>query len=153
MENSYEEISLPASGALSINPQIESFLSETIKWGKFIAIMGFVGCGLLVLVGAALLFLPSADLTNKFTSGFGYIIGPMYIAMSLLYYFPSLYMYRFCKNARIAFDENDQNALTLSFESLKSNFKFWGIAILIMIVFYGLIFVFAIAGGILSTMI
>ena len=36
---------------LSVDAQARSFLSETAKWGKFFAILGFIGSVILVLVG------------------------------------------------------------------------------------------------------
>lgn len=34
-----------------INQEIKDFLLETSKWGKFLAITGYVGVGLLMLMG------------------------------------------------------------------------------------------------------
>ena len=36
---------------LSVDAQARSFLAETAKWGKFFAILGFIFCVIIVLVG------------------------------------------------------------------------------------------------------
>ena len=38
---------------LSIEAQSRSFLTETAKWGKFLAIIGFIACVFIVLAGIA----------------------------------------------------------------------------------------------------
>ena len=37
------------------NEQIEAYLKETAQWGKFLAIMGYVLMGILVLVALAMM--------------------------------------------------------------------------------------------------
>jgi hypothetical protein len=131
--------------ALVIDLPIRSFLTETIKWGKFIAIIGFVFTGLIALVGVVFLIGGGSGLNYRFTQGFGFIVGPTYLLLSLLYFFPSRFLYRFCSNIKSALNSNDQEALAVGFENLKSNFKFWGILLMVMIVFYGVLILGAVA--------
>ena len=49
-----------------------------------------------------------------------------------------------------AFKENDSEALTKSFEYLKSHYKFIGIFTLSIMILYGLILVFAILGSLFA---
>ena len=35
---------------LQVTPQAQSYLTESAKWGKFLAIMGFIFCGLMVIL-------------------------------------------------------------------------------------------------------
>jgi ABC-type Na+ efflux pump permease subunit len=139
MENSYtENVNLPPA-PLIIDLPIESFLKETIKWGKFIAIIGFVFTGIIAMVGLVLLIAGGSTLDYRFTPRFGFIVGPIYMVSALLYFFPSRFLYRFCRDVKTALSEHDQEALTVGFESLKSNFKFWGILLIVMIVFYAVV--------------
>lgn len=139
MENLYPENVDHHPAPLIIDLPIQSFLQETIKWGKFIAIIGFVFTGIIALVGLVLLFAGGATMNYRFTAGFGYILGPIYMLMSLLYFFPSRFLYRFCRNIKAALISNDQEALSTGFENLKSNFKFWGILLVVMIAFYTIV--------------
>ena len=91
---------------------------------------------MLTLLAVFLMLTPSMGLTARFTASFGFIIGPMYLLMALLYFFPSRYLYIFSSNVNTALFSNDQDALSAGFENLKSNFKFWGILMICMIGFY-----------------
>lgn len=48
------------SNDLQVSPQAQSYLAESAKWGKFLAIMGFILCGIMILVS----FLTPAIITN-----------------------------------------------------------------------------------------
>jgi hypothetical protein len=144
MENLYPTTSNQAP-ELIIDLPIRTFLAETSRWGKFIAILGFISSGLIALIAVFLMITPSIGLTARFTASFGWIIGPVYLLMALLYFFPSRYLYIFSSNINTALFSNDQDALSTGFENLKSNFKFWGILLIVMIGFYVLAIVGSIA--------
>jgi len=100
------------------------------------AIVGFIFSGLIALFAVFMMFTPSVGLTSRFTSSFGFIVGPFYLLMALVYYFPSRYLYNFSDNINAALFSNDQDALSAGFQNLKSNFKFWGILMICLIGFY-----------------
>lgn len=124
---------------LIVDSNIKGFLTETIKWGKFLAIMGFVFTALIALSGIFLIFFGSI-LTSKFPMGtmMGGFIGILYLVMGLLYYFPSKYLYDFCVHTKRALQTNDQESLAYAFSRMKSLYKFWGILMIIGVVFYGI---------------
>lgn len=150
-ENNYnEEVQMPSQEAapLIIDLSIKSFLIETIKWGKFLAIMGFVFTGLIALIGIGLMVFGSV-ITSKLPAGMfmGGFIGFIYMLMGLLYYFPSKYLYDFCVYIKQALILNDQESLAYAFSKMKSLYRFWGILMVIVLVFYaiGILFVIAMA--------
>lgn len=146
MENEYTEPTIKHPNTLVISSQIESFLLETIKWGKFLAILGFIFSGLIVFIGIIVMAKGSAfSQIPALPSGMNVSIGIFYILLSLIYFFPSRFIYNFSSHLKIALFTNDQEALTRGFENLKSNFKFWGISTIVMIIFYILIIVGVIA--------
>ena len=150
MENEYNESSTLHPAALVISPQIEDFLFETIKWGKFLAILGFVFTGLIAIIGIIVMASGSAlSQIPGLPHGMGFGIGVFYMLLSLLYYFPSRFIYNFSSHIKVALFTKDQEVLTLGFENLKSNFKFWGITAIAMIVFYILLIVGVIASAII----
>jgi len=81
---------------------------------------------------------------------FGVLIGVFYFALAAIYFFPVYYLNKFATNAKRAFRENDSEALTSSFEYLKSHYKFIGIFTLSIMILYGLILVFAVIAGLAS---
>mgnify|MGYP005990204839 CR=1 FL=1 len=124
---------------LTINNQSISFLKETAKWTNFLAIMGFIGIGLIVILaffmGAVFSSLPNAD-AMPFDAG--PVMTITYLLMGALYFFPVLYLYRFADNMKKALANKDENILTEAFKNLKSHYKFVGILTIIMLAFYAL---------------
>jgi len=70
-----------------------------------------------------------------------------YIFFALLYFMPTLYLYRFATKMQLALNREDQFILSSSFEKLKSCFKFMGIMTAIILGFYALILFGAIVAG------
>ena len=78
----------------------------------------------------------------------GSVFGAVYIGVvaviMLIYFFPCLYLFKFATKMQVALRNNDQDTLNVSFENLKSCFKFMGIFTIICLSLYGLVFVFGI---------
>jgi uncharacterized membrane protein YjgN (DUF898 family) len=142
---------------LNFDQAIRAHLSEAAKWGKFLAIFGFIICGLIVVVG---LFM--AANFNELTStsrrysmyddgaafqGMGTMMAVIYIILAAIYFFPCLFLLRFSNKMKVALQTDDQAMLTGSFQNLKVMFRFVGILTIIIIAFYLLAFI---AGGIAS---
>jgi|SRR5690606_8817199 len=152
-ENNYAQ---PVAGApeepiLVIDREIRLFLMETVKWGKFLAILGFVMAAFIGLIGIGFMFFGSAitsQLPQEFA--FGGLLGFMYLLFGLLYYFPSKYLYDFSSYTRQALSIHDQESLVYAFSRLKSFYKFWGILTLLMIIVYIVVIVFAVMAGIVA---
>lgn len=141
---------------LQIDHQSNSYLSEAAKWGKFLAIMGFIFCGLLIIIA-----LFAGTMMASMMSGFGGssseatasavgggVITFVYIVFALIYFFPCLYLYNFASKMQVALRANQQESLNTSFRNLKSCFKFMGVLMIIMLAFWALGIVIAIGAGI-----
>ncbi len=134
---------------LVIDWRSKEFLKETAKWTKFLAILGFVGIGLMVLGSLVMLFAPSSLMSNgDFPFGGKIFMMLLYLAFAVLYYFPISYLYQFSENTKKAIENNDNNAIRDAFEFLKSHYKFMGILTIILLAFYAiLIFIGLIGAG------
>ena len=141
---------------LQIDHQSNIFLSEAAKWGKFLAIMGFIFCGLLVIVA-----LFAGTLMASMMSGFGGpesagaamgggIITVAYIIIALIYFFPCLYLFNFSSKMQAALRSSQQETLNTSFRNLKACFKFMGILMIIALAFWALGIIIAIGAGVAS---
>lgn len=141
---------------LQVDNNNTSFLTEAAKWGKFLAIIGFIICGLIVLCALfASTFLSVAfrQVDSQFAglgSAGGVIISIYYLVVGLLYFFPSLYLFNFASKMQTAIRNNDQDSLNHSFKNLKSCFKFWGILIIIGLCIVGIAIIFGTIGIALS---
>lgn len=129
------------------------FLLETAKWGKFLAIVGFVLTGLMVLFGlffsSFMANLPGMADNPAMPMGAGFM-GGIYAAMGAIYFFPSWYLFKFATRTKTAMAAYSTDMLTEGLENLKSVYKFWGIFTAIFVGIYGLIIVFGLIGFLVS---
>ncbi|HVZ96747.1 MAG TPA: hypothetical protein VG847_07720 [Chitinophagaceae bacterium] len=135
---------------LQVSPVVQNYLSETAKWGKFLAILGFVGCGLmLVFAFLAPSYIkstpPYSEMESASRSAASGTLIFTYIVSSILLFFPCLFLYRFSANAQISFKTFSQENFELSFSNLKSAFKFYGIMCIVILSLSVLVVIYAIA--------
>lgn len=120
------------------------FMRETVKWAKFLAICSFVGLGLMVLVGVVFLFLSVSVKVPSETQISTSILGILYILIAALYFFPSIYLYRFATASAEAINTLNDDTLEEGLENLKSLFRFTGILMIIVLSLYAVGFILAI---------
>jgi Family of unknown function (DUF5362) len=139
---------------LQVDHQSNSYLSEAAKWGKFLAILGFIFCGLFVIVAlfAGTFIASSMQNFGGAASGSeaisGGIVTFVYILIALVYFFPCLYLFNFATKMQVALRANQQEALNTSFRNLKSCFKFMGILMIIGLCFWVLAIIIAIGAAV-----
>jgi len=128
---------------LSVDAQARSFLSETAKWGKFLAILGFILCVFIVLAGV--LVATNYEEFDKAINAYGNnnpvkemgpAVGIVYVVGAIIYFFPCLYLLRFSNQTKTALASDDQTKLTSAFKNLKSMFRFVGVLTIIVIAIY-----------------
>lgn len=138
---------LPREGRFFGTQEINGYLMETAKWGKFLAIVGYVGIGMMILLA---LFVMVG------TSQFGNMIGtevPMgaigliYIVLAAVYFFPVYYLHQFSIKTKRGLESQDLENLTSGFQNLKSLYKFMGIFMIVILSLYALILLFAVLGA------
>lgn len=123
------------------------YLSETARWAKFIAIVGFVFIGLMVIAAFAIgSFMSSMPSSELYPIPSGFFTG-MYLVIALIYVFPVLYLYRFATKMQAALKSQDQSVLQDALANLKAHYKFIGILMLIIIGLYAIGILFALIGG------
>ncbi|MDP4263104.1 MAG: DUF5362 family protein [Bacteroidota bacterium] len=145
---------------LSIDPTSKNHLAEAAKWAKFLAIIGFIMCALIVIIGifAGSIF---ATLTstryNRFegetdvsTQGLETAMAVVYILIAVLYFFPCLFLFQFATKMKAALFSNDQNTLNTSFQNLKKTFRYVGVLTIIVLAFYLILLLIALAGSSVS---
>ncbi len=144
---------------LSIDASASSYLSETARWGRFLAIVGFIGCGFMILMGLLMSFLPMTPgsgfvtRTGEYTSTAGgarVLMMIIYIVFGIISIFPYLYLHRFSTKVKLAMQTSEQEVLASAFANLKSLFKFYGVLTIIMLGFLALGIVIAIIGAVVA---
>jgi len=142
----------PDENQVTINNEIKAYLLETSKWGKFLAIVGFVGMGLLLLLG--IVFIIGFSIFSS-VPGVGFpirIIGFIYLLISVVYYLPLKYLYNFSIQLKQGFNSINQQKVTSGFENLKSLFKFMGIFTIVVLSIYALLIIIMVPVAIFTAM-
>lgn len=110
------------------------YLAEARKWAKFIAIISFIGIGMLVVMGLVM-----GLVLNSLTSAAGKTPMPfsgsifmvIYLAIAVLYFFPVYYLFRFSVDMGNALASGSEEVMTSAFGFLKSHYKFIGILMIV----------------------
>ncbi|PZR15565.1 MAG: hypothetical protein DI539_18255 [Flavobacterium psychrophilum] len=142
---------------LQFTQQAQEYYHQTAKWATFLSIIGFIGSGLMVIVALAMFAIGSSmastmgnnPMAEVFSGG---MLGGFYLLFAVINFFPALYMFKFASKAKAALSEHNTVTLTESFENLKSYYKFTGIAVIIIITLYILLFFGVIVAGVSSAL-
>ena len=143
---------------INVDQSGKSHLADAAKWAKFLAVMGFIGCGLIVIIGIFFgsffsMFSSQMGGNNPYnelpvsSTGFGSIMAVLYIIIALIYFFPCLYLFRFATKMKTALASNDQLVLNTSFQNLKAAFRFVGIMMIIGLSFWILAVIVGLLGA------
>lgn len=128
-----------------------TYLKETAKWAHFLAILGFITVGFMVLGGLFAGTLISSIPAYDDIPMSGGLIGAIYIVIAIIYIFPVLYLYKFAASTKKAIQQNNQSSLEEGLKNLKSHYKFIGIFAIITLSFYLLIFIISLIGGMIAS--
>ncbi len=126
-----------------ITEEVKGYLLVTAKWCKFIAIVGFVGLGILALFGLfAMLGMPFMQRHNVYSASV--LFGLVYVIFAVVYIFPLLYLYRFSVAMKNGVLSNDEVEMTSGFLNIKKLAKFTGILTIVVLGLYALMFIIAV---------
>ncbi|SFG63050.1 DUF5362 family protein [Pedobacter insulae] len=137
---------------IALNEQAQYYLFTAAKWAKFLGIMGFIFCGLFIIVslamGAILSGMTQMDPYNNpgthMVAGMRGFIIAFYVLIDIFYFFSSLYIFQFGSKISSAIVLRDNIGITNALEKLKSLFKLWGISTIVFIGVYILIIIGAV---------
>ncbi len=133
---------------MELNDQANKFLLEIAKWATFLAIVGFVTIGFMIIlsfsVGTILSQIPENNMgiSPQFFSFF-------YLIFAGVYFIPVYYLFQFGSKTKKALINNDTDLLTFGLKKLKSHYKFLGIITIIMV---GLNILFLIFGTLAASL-
>ncbi len=127
----------PEKIKLELEPKPLRYLNIARKWSMFLAILGFIFLGLLIILG-----LITGTFLSVFNSGetsIGIpepIMGLIFVAAAIICFFPGLFLYRFSKYAAVAVKALDKLYLQKALNNLKLHFVFVGILIIVCLAIY-----------------
>jgi uncharacterized membrane protein YjgN (DUF898 family) len=132
---------------LNIDQIAKTYLYETARWARFLAICGFIIVGLMVIFSIFMLMnfsniesqmeeMPGAG--SGLMSGMGTIAFIFYIIIAIICFFPFLFLIRFANKMKAALVSSDQTELNESFRNLKVYYQYIGILTIIGLAFMAL---------------
>lgn len=129
---------------LCIDDESKIYLKEIAMWGKFMAILGFIKFGFLLLY--TIVFpLVAHKIQTHFDHDLPVIgITCFFLFMAVLVYFPTNFLYRFARCTKRALKQNNQDIMRHAFQSLKAYYRYVGILLIIMLCTYPIIIITAI---------
>lgn len=139
----------PQEVKLVVTEEMRSYIYEISKWARFLSIIGFILSAFLIIgsfgIGAALTNNPSMVAQLGPLAGAGAIgVTIVYLVLALMYFYPSLLLFRFSNKGKQGVLYGDQESLDNAMMNMKSLFKFWGIfTIVIMIGYFLFMLLFA----------
>lgn len=119
-------------------------LNTTRKWAMFLAIIGFIFLGLMILIGLiAGTFLTAFNSGEK---GLGIPESLLFVPVLLLaviYFFPVLFLFRFSKHTSHAIQTLDKMDFHKAIKNLKYYFAYIGILIIVILSLYIVVLIIA----------
>lgn len=114
-----------SSGSLSLTHDGVKDLKSTKGWVLFLAIVGIVMTGLMVLLAIFTIFMGA--MMEEQTGVPVWVLSLVYILSAGISIIPIVFMLKFSKFAKQAYDQNDNKAFNNAVKGLKSLFKSVGI--------------------------
>lgn len=138
--------------SLVIDQTVQQYLYITYRWAKFLAVFGIVVCAVLLLSGIIFCIKSNSSTTTITSSVYyrytkpqlGVTKGVTYIIISILHFFPSLFLLQFANKMKNALLYKEQLLLNESFRRLKKLFNYMGGLIIAVILIYASVFFFLI---------
>jgi uncharacterized membrane protein len=123
------------SNDLQINSVTENHLMDIAKWGKFLSIVGFIFCGVMVIVAFVVgnYMGNLSGYSSAYSSGVSTGVTIFYLVIAIIMFFPCLFLYKFSVKMQQALRSVSQEVFEMSFQNLKAMFKFQGILAIIVL--------------------
>lgn len=132
---------------LYVDEMAKASLLETVKWSKFIAIVGYVMLGLMVLLGlfmaiaGSALFGDANPYMDAGGTGVKAMMAVMYLLIGLLYFFPTYYLFKYSVLTKQAILYNNQSQFNEALNYQRRMFRFIGILMIVTLCCYVLMMV------------
>ena len=145
------------------------YLREASPWLRFIGILGYISCGLIMLTGVAAIIgmgalsnfwesIPELDgLSSIFNAVFNAVfsvsMGFYFLISAILLFFPSRFIYNFGARLQTYVHSGKEQELELALKNNKSLWKFLGILLIINLATIPVMIILGIIIAVITTLI
>lgn len=135
---------------IELNDIAVNALRVSAKWSLFLAIMGFIGIGFMIIgaiyISSALSAFP--DNASPIVAMKG-VISVIYIVLAALYFPPVYYLFKYATDMKNAIQDRDSEDIGDALNYLKSHHRYLGISMIVIMSLY----ILMIIGLIITTII
>lgn len=135
---------------IELNEIAVNALRVSAKWSLFLAIMGFIGIGFMIIgaiyISSALSAFP--DNASPIVAMKG-VISVIYIVLAALYFPPVYYLFKYATDMKNAIQDRDSEDIGDALNYLKSHHRYLGISMIVIMSLY----ILMIIGLIITTII
>jgi hypothetical protein len=158
LENPYQSPETPIipetsqDTGVSFTVTMLQYLNESSPWLRFVGILGYIGCGIMIIIGivAAIAMTALTGLADDLGEFPAWMFSLIYIPFEALMFFPAHFTYKKKKKIRDYKFSNSIEDIELALKNNKSLWKFYGILCIIYLAIIPLFFVLAIVGGVVA---
>jgi hypothetical protein len=134
---------------IEIDHEIISNLNSTRKWTMFLAILGFIFLGFIIVFGLIAGTFLSTFKSNEVNLGIPEsLMIILFIVIAAIYFFPVYFLFQFSRHTSKAVETLDKQDLNRAVKNLKAYFTYIGIMAIVVISIY--IMAIIIAGASMS---
>jgi hypothetical protein len=134
---------------IEIDHEIISNLNSTRKWTMFLAILGFIFLGFIIVFGLIAGTFLSTFKSNEVNLGIPEsLMIILFIVIAAIYFFPVYFLFQFSRHTSKAVETLDKQDLNKAVKNLKAYFTYIGIMAIVVISIY--IMAIIIAGASMS---
>jgi len=145
MENESKNTEEAKNFDVSLSETSNDYLKKTAPWMKFVSIVGFIMCGIMVIAG----FVMMLNSGNTFSgSNIGIGAGFLYLVGAVIFFIINRFLFLYANGVNKVYKLNDYDALETAFKMQKNFWKIVGIFFIIYISLIAIAMVFFALGDI-----
>jgi len=145
MENESKNTEEAKTFDISLSEKSNDYLKKAAPWMKFVSIVGFIMCGIMV-IAALVMMLNSGNTFTGSTAGVG--VGLVYLVGAVIFFFINRFLFLYANGVNKVYKLNDNDALETAFKMQKSFWKIVGIFFIIYLSLIAIAMVFFVLGDI-----
>ncbi len=125
-------------GKITITEGVSEMFLSMAKWMKFMAIVGFVLIGIMFVAGIGMMLFGSSFSFNggEGSAAVGIVTGLIYLVITVIYFYPVLYLYKAATGIKKGFSESDQEAFEDGIYHHRRHYKLIGLYTLVLLSLY-----------------